>query len=95
MRRGAVAMISLYKTPGDMPNPGVTRCPCCGDDHYGPKVLCVVCADEGCQWTADGAGDYGYWDCQAGGTELAWFAAGGEVPADELDGYNPLRRGWL
>ena len=24
-----------------------------------------------------------------------WFAAGGEVPADELDGYNPLRRGWL
>ena len=46
------------------PNPGVTRCPCCGDDHYGPVLLCGDCQSAGCEMSTDASGDTSWFDCQ-------------------------------
>ena len=45
-------------------NPGVTRCPCCGDDHYGPVLLCGECQSAGCEMSTDASGDTSWFDCQ-------------------------------
>ena len=49
---------------GYAPNPGVCRCLCCGEDHYGPVMLCTACREHGCEATDYGIGDgLGFWYC--------------------------------
>lgn len=51
-----------------MPESGVARCPCCGDDFMTSDIranfTCEDCADAGCEATRDGVGELGYWNCQ-------------------------------
>src|SRR5258708_3185722 len=64
---------------GDAPNPGVARCPCCGDDHYGPTLLCGECREFGCEATDHGYGEgLGYWYC--GRTDSSPLADCDEAP---------------
>jgi hypothetical protein len=56
--------ISKTRAAGDAPNPGVVRCLCCGDDHYGPTLLCSDCRTAGCEESRDSAGELGYWECE-------------------------------